>query len=89
MVWTLEIAPGVNRDLDRIDPAQRRRIIKFLRDRLVPLESPRDIGEALRGPIWAGYWKYRVGDYRVICYIEDARKCIQVTRVRHRRDAYR
>lgn len=88
MVWTLEIAPGVSRDLSRIDPVQRKRITKFLRDRLLPLESPRDIGEALSGPPWAGYWKYRVGDYRVNCHFEDARKCIQVTRVRHRRDIY-
>ncbi len=89
MAWTLEISPAVERDLNRIDPVQKRRIVKFLRDRLVPLESPRDIGEVLGGPPWAGFWKYRVGNYRVICHIEDERQCIQVTRVRHRRDVYR
>lgn len=88
-MWTLEISPGVSRDLSHIDPVQRKRITKFLRDRLLQLESPRDIGEALSGPPRAGYWKYRVGDCRVICHIEDTRKCIQVTRVRRRRDTYR
>ena len=89
MVWTLEIAPGVDKDLKRIDPVQKRRITKFLRDRLVSIESPRDIGEALTRHPWSGYWRYRVGNYRIVCHIEDSRKRILVTRIRHRREVYR
>ena len=78
MVWTLEISLGVSRDLSRVDSVQRKRITRFLRIRQMPFEAP-----------WAGYRKYRVGDFRVTSRIEETRKCIQVTRVAHRRDIYR
>jgi mRNA interferase RelE/StbE len=56
---------------------------------VAPLENPRDIGEALKGSTLGEFWKYRVGDYRLICRIVDARITIIVIRVGNRREVYR
>jgi len=53
------------------------------------LDDPRSIGQALKGSRLGGYWKYRVGDYRVISSIEDAALRILVVRIGNRRDVYR
>ncbi len=52
------------------------------------LENPRDTGEALTGNL-AGLWRYRVGDYLVICSIEDDAIVILVVDIDHRRQVYR
>jgi mRNA interferase RelE/StbE len=53
------------------------------------LDNPRSIGQALQGSKLGEFWKYRVGDYRLICKIEDNRLLILVLRVGHRREVYR
>ena len=85
MVWQLEILEAAQKDLSRLDKPVAKRIIAFLRERLLPLESPRDIGEALTGARLGAYWKYRVGDYRIICRLEDEVMRVFVVRVGHRR----
>jgi mRNA interferase RelE/StbE len=62
-------------------------IYKFLR-RLPQYDDPRRTGEALHGEL-AGLWKYRVGDYRLLCRIEDARLVVLVVRIGNRREVYR
>ncbi len=89
MTWRIEFLPAAARELDRIDRPDRQRILGFLRDRLAPRENPRSLGEALRGPELGKYWKYRVGQYRIICDIRDDRILILVVRIGHRRDVYR
>ena len=66
-----------------------KRILRFLNERLSQLENPRSIGESLKGPIWGEYWKYRVGDYRIIANIEDKLIRILVVRIGNRREIYR
>lgn len=68
--------------------ADRERIARFIRDRIGARDNPRDIGEALAGP-FSGYWKYRVGDFRVIASIDDRAVTIVVVRVGNRREVYR
>jgi mRNA interferase RelE/StbE len=89
MTWRIEFLPAAARELDRVDRPDRQRILGFLRDRLAPREDPRSLGEALRGPELGKYWKYRVGQYRIICDIRDDRILILVVRIGHRRDVYR
>lgn len=89
MAWTIEIERGAERELDKLGPQNARRILRFLRDRLAPLEDPRSIGEALKGAKPGSFWKYRVGDYRIIANIEDAEIRILVLRIGNRRDVYR
>jgi mRNA interferase RelE/StbE len=89
MTWKIEFLPEAERDLSAIDPIVSRRILRFLYDRIKPLENPRQLGEPLKGPKQGKYWKYRVGDYRIICQIMDKKILILVVRVGHRKAIYR
>jgi mRNA interferase RelE/StbE len=89
MAWKIELSSQVDRDLGKLDPQQSKRILKFLNERVAPLDNPRSIGQALHGSKFGEFWKYRVGDYRLICKIEDGRLLILVLRVGHRREIYR
>jgi len=89
MAWKIELSATAARELDKLDAPQAKRILKFLKERLSPLENPRSIGQALRGSEFGEFWKYRVGDYRLICRIEGDRLLILVLRVGHRREVYR
>jgi len=88
MAWKVELSEEADRQLDKLDPQIARRILKFLHERVARLENPRSIGEALRGSKLGESWKYRVGDYRLICSVEDQQILILVLRVGHRREAY-
>ena len=89
MAWRIELAGRVAKEIDKLDGPVRRRLLRFLTDRLATLEDPRGLGEALKGPKYGELWKYRVGDYRLICKIEDDRLVVLVLRVGHRREIYR
>ena len=89
MAWRIELSLQADRELGKLDPPQKKRILKFLHERLAPVENPRSIGQALRGSELGEFWKYRVGDYRLICKIEDDRLLVLVLRIGHRSDIYR
>jgi mRNA interferase RelE/StbE len=87
--WKVELSLQADREVERLDPNQARRILKFLFERVARLDNPRSIGEALQGPRFGEFWKYRVGDYRLVCKIEDERLLVLVLRIGHRREIYR
>lgn len=89
MAWRIELDEAAERDLSKLDPQISKRILKFLHDRLAALDDPRSIGEALRGSRLGDFWKYRVGDYRIICDIQDKQVLVLVLRVGNRREIYR
>lgn len=89
MAWKIEIDRDAKRDLDKIDRQEGRRILKFLYERVANLGNPRCIGEALKGSRLGEFWKYRVGDYRIIASIEDNQLRILVVRIGNRREVYR
>ena len=88
MPWRLRFEKRAQKELAALGSADRERIARFLRDRVVNRADPRDIGEALAGP-FRGYWKYRVGDYRIIASIEDEVVTVTVIRIGNRREIYR
>lgn len=89
MAWTIELSDAAIRELAQIDPPVAKRITEFLKRRVAVLDDPRAIGEALQGSAFGGYWKYRVGDWRIIAKIEDEAIRIFVVRLGHRRRVYR
>ena len=89
MVWRVELAKSAVAELDKLDPQVARRILLFLHQRIVNLDNPRVIGEPLKGAKLGELWKYRVGDWRVICAIQDRAIVVQVLRIGNRRDVYR
>lgn len=89
MAYSVELSESADRQLSNLDAQNRKRILKFLRERVAKLDDPRSAGEALRGSRLGEFWKYRVGDYRLICKIEDERLLVLVLRVGHRKEIYR
>lgn len=89
MAWRIDFDAEAVKELAKLDKQIARRITAFLRERVAPLEDPRSIGEALKGSKLGEFWKYRVGDYRIIASIEDGALCILVVRVGNRRNVYR
>jgi mRNA interferase RelE/StbE len=89
MAWAVEFGRAAARELDKLEPQDARRILRFLTERVANREDPRSVGEALKGSELGELWKYRVGDFRVIAAIEDARLLILVVRVGNRREVYK
>ncbi len=85
----IEFDPAAVDDLKKLDRPVQQRLLGFLRTRVAALDDPRSIGEPLAGARLGSYWKYRVGDWRVICDIQDARLVVRVVRVADRREIYR
>jgi mRNA interferase RelE/StbE len=89
MAWTIELDRAAERDIRKLDRQTARRILAFLHGRVRRLDDPRSIGQALKGSRLGEYWKYRVGDHRVIARIEDSAVRVLVVRIGNRRHVYR
>ena len=89
MAWRVELAASASKQLRKLDPQIATRILTFLRDLVAQLDDPRSIGEALRGKELGDFWKYRVGDWRIIADLQDGVMLITVVRIGNRREVYR
>jgi mRNA interferase RelE/StbE len=88
LAWRIELTETANQQLAKLDKVEARRITKFLRERLAATDNPRNTGKALSGPL-GGLWRYRVGDYRLICEIQDGVLCVLVLKIGNRREVYK
>ena len=88
MDWTVEFDPRAFAELQQLDRSAQTRITRYLRERVAGRSNPRQAGKALTGEM-AGFWRYRIGDYRTICSINDEQRTVLVLRVAHRKDVYR
>ena len=88
MTWKIEFEKNALKDLKKLDNQVVKRIVSFL-SRVEKLEDPRSVGEALKGSSLNAFWKYRIGDYRLICEIRDSIILIVVVKIGHRKDIYR
>jgi mRNA interferase RelE/StbE len=89
MVWRIEYDVGADKDLSKLDRPIAQRIIRFLGQRVANLKDPRSIGAALKGSKLGDFWKYRVGDYRIIAEIQDKTLRIYVIEIGDRKEVYR
>jgi len=89
MVWNIELSSLARKNLAALDRNIAIRILTFMNQRLAKLENPRNIGEALKGSRLGSLWKYRVGDYRLICDIQDNALRVLVVRIGNRREVYK
>ena len=87
MTWKVKFDPRADKELDQIDRQQAKRILKYLFERIATDEDPRRFGDPLSKNL-SGLWKYRVGNYRVICDIQDDVLIVLVVRIGHRRLVY-
>jgi mRNA interferase RelE/StbE len=86
-VWTVEFDDRARRELRKLDPAAQQEILRYLRERIAGSTVPRQFGKPLRMNL-AGLWRYRVGQYRLICRFENDRFVVLVIKVGHRREVY-
>ena len=89
MVWQIELAEAAKKEFSKLDPQVARRVTQFLRSRLQTQKNPRSLGQALKGSELGDFWKYRIGDIRIIASIEDHRLVILVVRIGNRREVYK
>lgn len=88
MAWTIEYTATARKQLRKLDRQAARQIVDFMDDRIAPLKDSRSVGKALVGAL-GGLWRYRVGEYRVICEIRDDALSILVVQLGNRREIYR
>lgn len=88
MAWIIEYTDTAKQQLSKLDKPSARRIMDYMDERIAVLDNPRSTGKALTGPL-GGFWRYRVGDYRVICDIQDAAVRVLVVRIGNRKNVYR
>lgn len=88
MAWAIEYTDVARRQLRKLDKPSARRILDYMDQRIAPLEDVRTLGKALRGPL-GEFWRYRVGEYRIICELHDKELRVLVVRIGNRKDVYR
>ncbi len=88
MAWAIEYTDTARRQLRKLDKTAARRILDYMDQRIAPLEDARSLGKALRGSL-GELWRYRIGNYRVICELQDKQLRVLVVRVGRRKDVYR
>ena len=89
MAWTVEFDRAAERELRKLGRVEAQRVLRYLNDRVAPLDDARSLGEALKGSTLGGLWKYRVGDYRISALLDDSILRVLVLRVGHRRKIYK
>jgi len=87
MQWTVEFDDRARRELRKLDAKTQQTILCYLRERINGAEDPRRFGKPLRKNL-AGLWRYRVGDYRLICRFEENRLVVLVLHLGHRSEVY-
>jgi mRNA interferase RelE/StbE len=86
--WRIEITRTAEKQIQKLNRAAQELIIRSLKERVQAAANPRQVGKPLHGDK-GGLWRYRVGDYRLICDIQDERITVLVVRVGHRKDGHR
>ncbi|MBF0785799.1 type II toxin-antitoxin system RelE/ParE family toxin [Muribacter muris] len=89
LIWAIQLADTAKKQLTKLakkNPQQAQRILNYLKE-LQSLENPRDRGKGLVGEL-SGMWRYRVGDYRIICHIDNGKLLITALELGHRREIY-
>jgi len=87
LAWTVEVSDYAEKQLRKLDKPIQKRLLDWLEDRIEGCKNPRHFGEPLRGEM-AGLWRYRIGDYRVICEIQDKQLVVLALAIGHRREIY-
>jgi mRNA interferase RelE/StbE len=87
MNWVYRFDERALKELRKLGKQAQRDIISYLDERIAAEEDPRRFGKGLKSDL-AGLWRYRVGDYRIVCQIQDGELLVLVVTVGHRRDVY-
>lgn len=88
MTWNVEWDDTARHELRKLDRTIQQRILRYFRERIMVDDDPRRFGKALQHEL-QGLWRYRIGDYRAVCQIQEETITVLVLAVGHRRYIYR
>jgi mRNA interferase RelE/StbE len=89
LAWIIKYTESSSKQLKKLDKQAALRLPDYMDERVSVLADPRSLGENLKGPKMGEYWRYRVGDSRVICNISDGQMTVLLIEIGNRRDVYR
>ena len=89
MVWIIKYTESSSKQLKKLDKQTALHVLDYMDERVAVLADPRSLGKNLKGPKVGEYWRYRVGDIRVICNIVDGQMTVLVIEIGNRREVYR
>ena len=89
MVWIIKYTESSSKQLKKLDQQTALRVLNYMDERVAVLDDPRSLGKNLKSPKMGEYWRYRVGDIRVICNIADGQLTVLVIEIGNRREVYR
>jgi mRNA interferase RelE/StbE len=89
LAWIINYTESALRQLKKLDKSIALRVLDYMDERVATTDDPRALGKSLVGPKLGAYWRYRVGDIRVICNIQDGEMCVLVIEIGNRREIYR
>ena len=89
MVWIIKYTESSSKQLKKLDKQTALRVLDYMDERVAVLSDPRSLGKNLKGPKMGEYWRYRVGDVRVICNILDGQMTVLVIEIGNRREVYK
>jgi mRNA interferase RelE/StbE len=89
LAWIIKYTESSSKQLKKLDKQTALRVLDYMDERVAVLDDPRSLGKSLKGPKIGEYWRYRVGDIRVICNIVDGQMMVLVIEVGNRREVYR
>ena len=89
MAWIIKYAESASKQLKKLDKQTALRVLDYMDERVAVLDDPRSLGKNLKGPKIGEYWRYRVGDIRVICNIVDGQMMVLVIEIGNRREVHK
>ncbi len=89
MVWIIKYTESSSKQLKKLDRQTALRVLDYMDERVAVQADPRTLGKSLKGPKMGEYWRYRVGDIRIICSILDGQMTVLVIEIGNRREVYR
>ena len=86
-LWKVSFNKKAEKEFSKIDRPLQKKITTYVSTHIISQEDPRNFGHALKGNL-KDFWRYRIGDYRLICYIDDKKHIVRVMHIGHRKDVY-
>lgn len=86
--YSINYSDTARKALKKLDRQSAQRILDYMDERVATAEDPRSLGKPLKGTL-ADLWRYRVGDYRILCHIHDGELQVLVLKIGNRREVYR
>ena len=86
--WHVKLKGSAAKSLKSLDTGTKQRIERFI-GQLIETDNPRSHGKALQGKRYTGLWRYRIGDYRLVCQIKDSELIILLLEIGHRKGIYK